>query len=270
MTGLDEAVGRKKGEPICIVDTCIGGLSVLKSLWNADLAGDALFIADYAVNPLGLKSDSEIGEVIDRWTGFAEQQSETLLIACNTLSIRYQQLAAKHPARPTLDRVVSMVDCVAAMAANEKERLAGRNVLVIGTEFTAGQLLYPDLLKTAVPDVQVDTVAATELERRIARFEPCSIDDESVLTDALRRALDRTDVAVLACTCFPMVRDKLESRFPAVEFLDPGSWAPEVAPGSAVPAGRNLRIKVTGDAVVANQVEAYAIRYLQEASISSC
>ena len=49
-----------KLRPVFIADSCIGGLSVIKSLWNSGSAGDAVFLADYAINPLGVKSDFAI------------------------------------------------------------------------------------------------------------------------------------------------------------------------------------------------------------------
>jgi len=40
-------------KPVFIADSCIGGLSVLKSIWNSVSAGDAVFLADYEINPCG-------------------------------------------------------------------------------------------------------------------------------------------------------------------------------------------------------------------------
>ena len=47
-----------ESRPVFIADSCIGGLSVVKSLWNAGDASDAVFLADYAINPLGVKSET--------------------------------------------------------------------------------------------------------------------------------------------------------------------------------------------------------------------
>ncbi len=51
-------------KPVFIADTCIGGLSVVKSLWDSGSASDAIYLADYAINPLGVKNDSAIEDVI--------------------------------------------------------------------------------------------------------------------------------------------------------------------------------------------------------------
>ena len=78
--------------PVFIADSCIGGLSVVSSLWNAGDAGNAIFLADYAINPLGVKSDPEIADVVERWLRSAENHSDTLVMACNTLSVQHRRL----------------------------------------------------------------------------------------------------------------------------------------------------------------------------------
>ena len=248
--------------PVFIADTCIGGLSVLKSMWGAGIAGGAVFMADYAVNPLGTRSDADIAHAVQRWTGFAEECADILVIACNTLSVRYHQLSQDAVAETNLRQVVSMVDCFKAMVQAEADRLAGRKVLVIGTEFTASQDVYPDFLKSGVPAVQVSTFGATELERRIARFEPLDADGRSVFDGALHKALADVDFAVLACTCFPMLRSRLEALFPGVTFLDPGRYCAGLLHREDVTGKKKLRIEVTGNVVAPARVSKFAQIYL--------
>lgn len=262
MTGSANASRSETGSPVCVIDTCIGGLSVVKSLWKANVASDVIFVADYAVNPLGTKSETEIADVVNRWIGFAEEYSEMLFVACNTLSIRYRQLIESGALSSIQQHVVSMVDCVDAMCTREADRLAGRRVLILGTEYTASQPMYPQLLACAAPGAQVDTAGATDLERGIARFDSRSMNGKFVLTCGLRHALDQADVVVLGCTCFPMVRDELVARYPAAEFLDPAAFAPTVIPATTIEGRRTLRLRVTGDVVSTKKVESLARRYL--------
>lgn len=248
--------------PVFVADTCIGGLSVVKAMWRQGAAGQAFFMADYAVNPLGVKSDTEIATVVERWLDFARQHSETLVIACNTLSIRYHQLFGSITAPGGMKQVITMLDCLKAMAEAEAEHLAGKKVLVIGTAFTASQALYPEALQTALPGTQVATVAATELERSVARFQPIESKDTSVLTRKLRQAIRNTDVAILACTCFPMVKDMLQEMFPGVVFLDPGTYCTGLLQETVNTQDRRLRISVEGDAVSKERVIGFARSYL--------
>jgi glutamate racemase len=259
----------KDKKPVFVADTCIGGLSVVKSMWKVGTARDAIFLADYAVNPLGVKDDSEITNVVGRWLRFAEEHSDTLVIACNTLSIRYHQLHRSEEPSARLERIVTMVDCLEAMVNLEADRLSGSKILVIGTEFTASQHLYPDILAAALPGARAQTVAATKLERNIARLHPWNDEDKSVLTDELRQAIASTDIAILACTCFPLVRARLESLFPDVLFLDPGAYCAGRLKGIASAQDRKLHIKVTGDVVSAQSAANFARPYLGEGSIVS-
>ena len=249
-------------KPVFVADTCIGGLSVVKAMWRQGAAGRAVFMADYLVNPLGVKSDAEIATVVERWLDFARVHSDTLVIACNTLSIRYHQLFGSTAAAGGMERVVTMLDCLEAMVEAEAERLAGNRVLVIGTAFTASQSLYPDALQTALPGTRVATVAATELERSIARFQPVDSDDASVLTADIRQALANTDVAVLACTCFPMVTDMLQEQFPGVVFLNPGAYCTGLLQETAETQDRSLQVNVEGGVVSRERVVEFAKSYL--------
>jgi len=254
-------------KPVFIADTCIGGLSVLKSLWHSGSAAEAVFMADYAVNPLGVKSDGEIATVVERWIQLAAQYSDTLVIACNTLSIRYRQLSRAASPSAALKRIVTMADCLAALVSAEAGRLAGRKVLVIGTQFTARQPDYPEILGSALSPARVSSIGATGLERRIARLQADEPGGGPLLDDALSRAIAETDVAVLACTCFPMVQARLQALFPGVLFLDPGAYCSGLLAQDAQDGKRTLSIRVTGDALPQARVTAFAKTYLGSDSV---
>lgn len=235
---------------------------MLKSMWGSGYASHAWFMADYEVNPLGVRNDAAIEDVVNKWLGLAEEHSDTMVIACNTLSIRYHQLAASTKPPPSLKQIVTMVDCIEAMINIETELLAGKSLLIIGTAFTASQSLYPDMLHAALPGTQVNTVAATELERKIARFQPWDNEGESEFTEDLRQALADADIAVLACTCFPMAMAQLESRYPDVMFLDPGAYCAGLLEGDGTEKQRKLSIIVKGDLVSESRVNEFAKSYL--------
>ena len=241
----------------------------MKSLWDSGRARNAVFLADYAINPLGVKSDAAIADVVGSWLARAAQVSDTLIIACNTLSIRYHQLFDPGVPHAGLEYVVSMVDCFTAMVTAEADRMRGKRVLIIGTAFTASQNLYADILSELAPDVRVATVSATELERKIARFEPPNGRTDSSFTPGLRVALEDADIAVLACTCFPMVRAELDALFPDVLFLDPGAYCVSLVPEVDAGEGKQLLIEISGREVTEGRVIEYARAYLGVGSVDS-
>lgn len=253
--------------PVYVADTCIGGLSVLRSLWEEQVACNATFLADYAINPLGVKSDSVIANVVARWIERASVVADTLVIACNTLSIRYAQMAASdRSAAPTLN-VVTMVDCFDEMVKREAGQLANKAVLVVGTAFTARQPLYSHIVNRVLPDARVDTIAATELERKIARFEPWDGATDAALTAELTIAMAKADVVILACTCFPMVMADLEALFPDVVFLDPGAYCAVLLANRHNAQHKTLSVEVTGNEVPATSVISFAKSFLDGESI---
>jgi len=251
-----------KPRPVFVADTCIGGLSVLRALRRSGHANDAVFLADYEVNPLGVKSDAAIEQVVNKWLGMAKRHSDKLVIACNTLSIRYRQLFPSNKTYAGFKQIVSMVDCFREMIRVEAEPLAHKKILVLGTEFTSNQALYPNMLAAALPGVQVDSIAATELERRIARFLPLDYTDSSVLNHALRQAIEKTDIVVLACTCFPMVKTELQAQFPRVRFLDPGAYCQGLLEKENFKTPERLSVRVKGNVVSRAQVIEFANTFL--------
>jgi glutamate racemase len=94
--------------------------------------------------------------------------------------------------------------------------------------------------------------------------------EELALTSDLKQAIENTDIAVLACKCFPMVRTELESLFPGVIFLDPGAYCFGLLKESAVTQGRKLSIKVTGKVVSEAQVTDFARSYLDNGVNKCC
>lgn len=249
-------------KPVFIADTCIGGLSVVKSMWGSGHASNTCFMADYEVNPLGVKNESAIADVVNKWFSLAKENSVTMVIACNTLSIRYHQLPSSKIDSSGLKQIVSMLDCFEAMVKIEADKLVNKKILIVGTAFTASQSLYPDILRTALPGIRVSTVAATALERRIARFLPWNSRDDSVLTNELRQAIEDSDIAVLACTCFPMAKAELESQFPRVVFMDPGAYCSGLLDERTNRQKKNLSVIVKGDIVSRARVDEFIKSYL--------
>jgi glutamate racemase len=242
-------------------------LSVLKAIWKGQVADHAIFLADYAINPLGVRSDAALAEVVSSWLERAAGVSDTLVIACNTLSIRYEQIFTAGTTDNLGLNVVSMVDCFEAMVRSEVDILENRKILVIGTAFTARQPLYAQVVERVLPGAWVDTMAATALERKIARFEDWSGVEDSALTAELKTAIGDADVAILACTCFPMVKADLETLFPDVVFLDPGAYCSELITGHRKARQKRLSLEVTGNEVPAAKVISFARSYLDENSI---
>jgi hypothetical protein len=133
------------------------------------------------------------------------------------------------------------------MVQKKAADLAGRKILIIGTAFTASQGLYSEILRRAAPRASINTIAATDLERKIARFEPWEGPGDKSLTPDLRQAIKNTDVV----------------------FLDPGAWCPDLVKEETPAKYQKLSLEVTGTAVSEERMIEYASSYLEVGSVSS-
>ena len=132
----------------------------------------------------------------------------------------------------------------------------------MGTEFTAAQSIYPEIIRDTCTGARPNAIGATALERRIARFEAGEDKRAASLTVELRSAIETADVVVMACTCFPLVRDELETSFPGVLFLDPGAYCAELLSADSKSADNAVSLRVTGDEVSPASVVNFANTYL--------
>ena len=92
-----------KMQPIGVLDSGVGGLSVLKCLHQMLPHEDFIYVGDTARTPYGTRSEQEIrgfvGEIID-W--LAAKNVKQVVIACNTLTmLGVDSLRGTHPFRVT-------------------------------------------------------------------------------------------------------------------------------------------------------------------------
>lgn len=83
-----------------------------------------------------------------------------------------------------------------------------------------------------------------------------------MFTSELRQAIENTDIAVLACTCFPMAKAELESQFRGVVFIDPGAYCAGLLDDDTATHDRKLSVIVKGDVVSRTRVTEFAESYL--------
>ncbi|NIN65409.1 MAG: hypothetical protein GTO63_12070, partial [Anaerolineae bacterium] len=145
---------------IVFCDTCVCGSTVASHLAKARTGLRALFLADYAVNPLGIKSHGEVSEALNRWVDAAVGRAPILIVACNTASVRLQDAPEVVERAEHLGvRLYSMVDLLDALIRAESHRLKNERVCLMGTEYTVSSSFYRDRMKKAGVSVVVPLAA---------------------------------------------------------------------------------------------------------------
>ena len=205
-----------KMQPIGVLDSGVGGLSVLKCLHQMLPHEDFIYVGDTARTPYGTRSEQEIrgfvGEIIDWLTAKNVKQ---VVIACNTLTmLGVDSLRGTHPFR-----VVGMSKGAQQLLAASPHKKIG----VLATQFTIASGLHKKAILAADPQAQVYPVACP-------KFVPL-IEGEQFESPELRQAIAEytepfkkagVEAVILSCTHYPFIQKEIESEFGSeVTVIDP-------------------------------------------------
>lgn len=209
-------------QPLLILDSGVGGLSVLKEIRALLPNAPVVYAADNAFYPYGTKSTAEIEARVPALLGrLAERYDPALIvIACNTAST-----IALDPVRAALRvPIVGTVPAIKPASLLSKTRAIG----VLGTDATIVQPYVDRLAADFASDCLVvrhgsaELVDLAEAKLRGEATDPAAY--ARILAGLLSRpGGDRIDTVVLACTHFPLVEQELAAAAPrALAFVHGG------------------------------------------------
>lgn len=206
---------------ILVFDSGLGGLTVYREVARARPDARFVYAADDALFPYGsIAEDRLIARALDLMERLiATHRPDLVVIACNTAStIVLPSLRARLPV-PFVGTVPAIKP---ACAASRTKRVS-----VLGTEATVKREYTKALIREFAADCQVTLVGSARLaslaeaalggeaiadQDIAAEITPCFVDDGHA----------RTDTVVLACTHYPLLRDRLARLSPwPVNFIDP-------------------------------------------------
>lgn len=207
---------------IVMLDSGVGGLSVLDDVRALLPAVDITYVADNAGFPYGTKTEMEVATRVCALAGrlIERLRPDLLVIACNTAST----IALAH-ARAVLDvPVVGTVPAIKPAAEASRTRVIG----VLGTQATVRQP-YVDRLSA---DHAGDCLVLRHGSARLVELAEAHLRGEAVTAADVAPELaglsnqpggDRIDQIVLACTHFPLLEAQLRAAAaPGIGFVDGG------------------------------------------------
>ncbi len=188
-------------KPIGILDSGLGGVSVVLALKKAypDLA--MVYLADQIHAPYGNKSKQEICEIMESniaW--FQHQGISEVLLACNTASSNALEYLHEHFPLMKIEGIIDVTvnqikdaDCVGVLA----------------TTATIASHAYKTKIETRL-NARVIEQAAPDL---VALIE--GLADEKLLSVVLNdycHSIKECDTVILGCTHYPLVKDLIAER----------------------------------------------------------
>ena len=204
--------------PIGVMDSGVGGISVLKHIHTLLPHEHLVYFADSAHAPYGNKSPEEIK---DRCFAVADfliaQQAKALVVACNTATA-----AAITDMRAAYDLpIIGMEPAVKPAATATKNGVIG----VLATVGTLKSAQFAALLESYGRNVKVITQGCIGLVECIERGELDTAETKALIKQYTSPLLaEGADTIVLGCTHYPFVRPLIEEiAGPEVAIIDTGA-----------------------------------------------
>ncbi len=200
--------------PIGVLDSGIGGLSVLQTLKSLLPQEDFRYLGDHYHLPYGDKTPDEIEKLIMEAARLLHRHGiKLLVIACNTATTALiAHLRSEFPALPIVG-VIPMIKPAAGITASG-------TIAVCATSGTLVSPYYAELKAAYARDVEVLDLVC---DHWVAMIERGKI-STATLKKTLRQATELgADTLVLGCTHFPLIRSELQKvAGPTLTILDSG------------------------------------------------
>jgi len=209
----------ERSAPVGVMDSGVGGLSVLAEIQRLLPNESLLYVADSGHVPYGEKTPDYIRQRLRHIAGFFHQQgAKAMVLACNTATVAaVADLRERYPHWP----LVGMEPAVKPAAAATRSGVVG----VLATTGTLQSAKFAALLDRFASDVRVITQPCPGLVERIEAGDLASPVLRELLAGYLQPLLAAgCDTVILGCTHYPFLRPLLAGMVPAdVAIIDTGA-----------------------------------------------
>jgi glutamate racemase len=213
--------------PIGVFDSGYGGLTVLRSLVNKLPSNDFCYLGDSARSPYGNRSFETVYQyTLEAVQWFFQQGCPLVILACNTASakalrtIQQNNLPSIAPDRRVLGVIRPTTEVIGNYSTHQQ-------VGILATQGTVLSDSYPIEIQKFFPSLQVVQEACPMWVPLIENNEQDSEGADYFVKkhlDAIFRKAPQLDVLLLACTHYPLLRQKIEKYLPAgVQLVSQGN-----------------------------------------------
>jgi glutamate racemase len=187
--------------PIGVMDSGVGGISVLKHMHALMPHENFIYFADSHYAPYGNKSMQEITQRCIKITDYLiSRQAKTIVVACNTATAAAISTLRQQYTRP----IIGMEPAVKPAAAATKNGVVG----VLATVGTLKSAQFAALLAHYGKDIQVITQACEGLVECVENGEIHNENTKKLIAQYCLPLLKAgADTIVLGCTHYPFLRD---------------------------------------------------------------
>jgi glutamate racemase len=205
--------------PIGVFDSGYGGLTVLKEIVGKLPQYDYIYLGDNARSPYGNRSFETVYQYTlqcVKW--FFQQGCSLVILACNTASAKALRTIQQNdlPVIAPGKRVLGVIRPTAEIIGNLSET---KNVGILATYGTVASESYPMEIAKFFPELKVYQEACPMWVPLIENNEYQGHGADYFVKKHLHNIFEKgetIDVLLLACTHYPLLKEKIEERLPVV------------------------------------------------------
>ncbi|WP_125771745.1 glutamate racemase [Companilactobacillus furfuricola] len=204
--------------PIGLLDSGVGGLTVVEEVIKKLPHEDIIFIGDEAHMPYGVRPASEIIKYTREMVEFLISKNvKAIIYACNTATAR---------ALPTLEKEfdVPMFGVIKSGAQSAVADTNTDDIGVIATESTVNSGTYPATIAKVDDQIKVHSIAAQHFVKIVESNASDTDASKADIAETLAPLKDTDiDTLILGCTHFPMLEKQIHDFMgDQVKLVDPG------------------------------------------------
>lgn len=199
---------------IGVLDSGIGGTTVLKEIIKLLPKEDYVYYADSKHNPYGEKTQEEIYNIVNNIVDYLinKKDCKIIVIACNTATTRcMKQLKEKYKDTPFVGTVPAIK---VACDNNYKKTLVLATPATIESERT-----HELVVENKKEDQEIILKSCDGLANAIETKDNNKINTilQNIKKDVLEKDIDSI---VLGCTHYPLIKEDIKKYFPNTKLLD--------------------------------------------------
>ncbi len=190
--------------PICLFDSGIGGLTVLKKLINKFPDEEYIYLGDLARVPFGDKSKEELTGIVQEIVSWLEKfNPKVIIVACNTSAALMQDIDFK-----STSPIVNIVEACAKEIAHSSYE----EVTVWATKFTIENHAYKKAINKLNPNIKVQEIACPKLVPIIENLEASIAEKNAAINEYLSLVSKSSSALVLGCTHYPHIQHLIKEN----------------------------------------------------------
>ncbi len=207
--------------PIGILDSGIGGLTVLKAVCNSITNEDVIYFGDTNRVPYGQRSKHEIVRYATEAINFLKSKGvKIILIACGTVTSYISDI------KDIFGKEIPILGIIESAAQGAVNATRSGNIGIMCTPVSAKVGLYEKNILNLNPNFKVHTLACPILAPLIeSGFDEKNYKTIDKAAEAYVRFLNKygVDTIILGCTHYPIIKDIIKKYSgDDVSLIDPG------------------------------------------------